>query len=66
MKKTNSTVVLNCQSRLVDNYLSKGLFIIEKDCTQLSIFLNDGELRIHVIDQLETDFSWKKRQQFPL
>ena len=28
MKKSNSTVILNCLSLLINNYLSKGLFII--------------------------------------
>ena len=31
VKKPNSTVILNFRSRLVNNYLSKGLYIIEKD-----------------------------------
>ena len=28
MLKSNSTVILNCRSRLINNYLSKGFFII--------------------------------------
>ena len=28
MKKENSTMILNCQSRLINNYLAKEFFII--------------------------------------
>ena len=55
MEKPDSTVILNCQSRLVNNYLAKVFFIIENNSKQLSIHLNDVKLRIHVIEQLETD-----------
>ena len=60
MKKQNSNVILNCQYRLVNNYLAKGLFIIEKESKQLSILPNDAKLKIYVIDQLEIYFVMAK------
>ena len=59
MEKINSIVILNFGSRFLNNYLEKGLFIIEKDSKQLSILKNDVKLKIHAIGQLETDFSWQ-------
>ena len=44
----------------MNNYLAKGLFIIEKDYSQLRILLNDVKLIIHAIDKLETDFVMAK------
>ena len=35
--KLNSTMVLNFQSRLINNYLSKGLYIIEQVSKQLNL-----------------------------
>ena len=52
MEKSNSTVVLNCRSNLINNYLSKRLFIIEQDSNKLSLILNDVILRINVVYQL--------------
>ena len=63
-EKPNSTVVLNWLSCLANNYLAKGLFIIENNSKQLSSFLNYAKLRIHAIEQIETDFVMKKTQQF--
>ena len=60
MEKPNSTVIFNCRSCLVDNYLEKGLFIIANNSNQLSSLPNDVKLIIHVIDQLETDFVMEK------
>ena len=65
-KKTNAIVLLNFLYSLVNNYLSKGLFIIENYSNQLNIIPNDVKLRIYVIDQLETYFIGKKTQQFTL
>ena len=56
MEKPNTIVILNLLYSLVNNYLVKGLFIIENDSKQLIILSNDVKLIIHVIDQLETDF----------
>ena len=53
MEKPNSTVILNCQSRLVNNYLEKGIIIIEKNSKQLISLLNDVKLIINEIDKLE-------------
>ena len=60
MEKLNSIFVLNFWSRLVNNYLAKGIFVIEKDSKYLSIIPNYVKLRIHVIDQLKTDFVMAK------
>ena len=65
MKKPNSTVILNCRFRMVDNYLSKVFYIIENYSKQLSMLSNDVKLMINVIDQLDTYFSWQKTKQFP-
>ena len=46
----------------MNNYLEKGLFIIEKDSKQSSMLPNDVKLGIHDIEQLETDFVVKKKQ----
>ena len=64
MDKPNLIVIFNCQSYLVNNYLEKGFFIIEKESNQLSILLDDVKLIIHVIDQLETYFVMKKNIGF--
>ena len=44
-------------------HLAKGFFIIEKDYKPLSILPNDLKLRIHAIDQLETDFVMAKNTE---
>ena len=44
----------------MNNYLEKELFIIENDYKKLSILPNDVKLKVHVIDQLETDFIMTK------
>ena len=62
MKKPNSTVILKCQSRLINNYLAKGFYIIEKDSNQLSFLPNDVKLRINVIYQLDTNFFMAKNK----
>ena len=46
----------------MNNYLAKGLFIIEHKYKQLISLLNDTKLRIHKIDKKETDFLWQKTQ----
>ena len=56
MKKTGSTVILNCQYRLVNNYLAKVFYIIEKYSNKLSMLPNNVKLGIYVIGQLETYF----------
>ena len=56
MKKTNSTVILVCQYRLVNYYLEKNNFIIEHKSKQLSSVTNDVKLRIHEVDKQETDY----------
>ena len=62
MKKPNSTVILNCRSRLVNNYLEKVFYIIENDSKQKSMIPNDMKLRINVIDQLDTYFVMAKNK----
>ena len=46
MEKPNSTVILNFQYRLVNNYLSKVLFIISNNSKNLSSLPNDVKLII--------------------
>ena len=57
-------MILTCQSRLVENYLAKIFYIIEKDSKQLSLLPNDVKLRINMINQMDTDFSWQKQSNF--
>ena len=40
-KKPNSTVILNCRSRLANNYLEKGFYIIEKESKLKRVLPND-------------------------
>ena len=62
IKEPNSTVILNCQYLTVNNYLAKGLFVIEKDSKQKSMLPNDVKLIINVIDQLDTYFFMAKNK----
>ena len=66
MKKPNSTVILNCRSRLVNNNLAKGFYIIEKDSKQKSMLPNDVKLIINMIYKMDKDFVIEKTEQFPL
>ena len=61
VNKPNSTVVLNVQSRLINNYLAKVFYIIENYSEQKSMLSNDMKLRINVTDWLDTDFSVAKK-----
>ena len=63
MDKPNSTVILNCRSRMVNKYLAKLFYVIENDSKQLSMLTNDVKLRINVIDQLDTDFVMKNNTE---
>ena len=56
MKEPNSTVILNCRSCMINNYLAKGFYIIEKDSNNLSFLPNDLKLIIILIHQMDTDF----------
>ena len=49
-------MILNCQSRLINNYLSKGLFIIDRISKKLKLIPNDVILRNNLVDQLKTDY----------
>ena len=62
MLKSNSTVILNCPSLLIINYLSKGFFIIEQGSKQLNLTPNDVRLRINLVDQLKTDYVMVKNE----
>ena len=55
MKKPNLTVILNLPTRLINNYLFKGLAIIEQNTKQLNLLSNYVKLIINVINQLDTD-----------
>ena len=49
-KNVNSTVILVCQSHLVNFHLSKGLVILEHNSKQLISDPNDTKLRTHEIN----------------
>ena len=48
MKKQNLNVILNCQTRLINKYLSKVL--------QFIFLTNDVKLKFNLINQLDTDY----------
>ena len=60
MKKPNSTVILNFRTHMINNYLEKGLYIIERGTKQLSLKPNDVILRINMNNQLDTYYVLKK------
>ena len=60
IEKQNEVFILNFRYRLINKYSAKGFFIIEKEYKQLNILPNDVKLKIHAIDQLETDFVMAK------
>ena len=62
MTKSNSTVTLNFRSRLINNYLSKGFFIIEQGSKQLNLIPNYVISRINLVDQLKTDYVMVKNE----
>ena len=62
MLKSNSTVILNWQSRLINNYLSKGFFVIYWGSRQLNLIPNDVILRINMVDQMKTDYVMVKNE----
>ena len=62
MKKQNSTVMLNCRTRLINNYLSKGSSVIEQGTNQLIFLPNDVRLRINMNNQLDTDYVMVKNK----
>ena len=64
MLKSNSTVILNFRSRMINNYLSKGLFIIDWSSKQLKLIPNDLILRINLVGKLKTYFVMVKTMHF--
>ena len=62
MKKPNSTVILNCRSRLISNHLSNGFYIIEKVSNKLNFLPNDVILRSNLNNQLDTYFVMAKKK----
>ena len=62
VKKQNSTVILTCQCRLINNCLAKLFYIIEKGTKQLSLLPNDVKLRTNLNNQLDTDFVTTKNK----
>ena len=50
----------------MNNYLEKGLYVIEKYSKQLSMLPNDVKLGINVIDSLDTDYFMGGKHQFLL
>ena len=49
-------MILNFRTRLIKNYLSKGLYVIEQKTNQLMLLPNDVKLIINMINQLDTDY----------
>ena len=62
MLKSNSTVILNFWSRLINNYFSKGFFIIDRGSKQLNLIPNDVRLRINLVDQLKIYYVMVKNE----
>ena len=62
MLESNSTVILKFRSRLINNYLSKGLFIIEQSPKQLNFISNDVILKINLVNQLKTHYVMVKNE----
>ena len=50
---------------MINMYLAKEFYIIEKESKQLSLIPNDFKLRINLINQMDTDFFMVKTKQFP-
>ena len=63
MKKQNSTMILNFRTHLINNDLSKGLYIIERGTKQLIFLPNDVRLIINLNNQLDTDSVMVKKNQ---
>ena len=55
-------MILNCQTHLINNYLSKGFYIIERGTNTLIFLPNDVRLRINLNNQLDTDYVMVKKQ----
>ena len=62
MKKPNSTMILNFRSRLINSYLEKGFYIIEKGSKQLIFLPNDVKFRINLNNQIDKDFFIAKKK----
>ena len=62
MKKPNSTLILNCQSHLINKYLSEGFSIIEQNTKQLSLLPNAVKSITNLIDQLKKDYVMVKNK----
>ena len=62
MLKYNSTVILNCQSRLINNYLLKVFFIIDQGSKNLNLIPNDVILRLNLVDQLKAGYFMVKNE----
>ena len=56
-------VILNCQTCLINNYLSKVFSIIEQNTNQLILLPNDAKSRINLTDQLDTDYVMVKNKE---
>ena len=55
-------MILNCLSRLINDYLSKVLFITEQVSKQLILIPNYVILRINLVYQLKTDYVMVKNE----
>ena len=55
-------MILNFRTRLINNYLSKGLYIIEQGTKQLSVIPNGVILRINLNNKFDTDYFMVKNK----
>ena len=62
MNKSNPTVILNFQTCLINNYLSKGFSIIEQNTKKLILLPNAVKLRINLTDKLDIDYAMVKNK----
>ena len=62
MKKQNSTMILNFRTDLINDDLSKGLYIIERGTKQLIFLPNDLRLIINLNNQLVKDHVMAKNK----
>ena len=55
-------MTLSCRTCLINNYLSKNIYIIERGTKQLSFILNDVILIINLNNQLDTYYVMVKNK----
>ena len=56
-------MILTCRSQLIENYLSKVFFIIEKGSNHSILISNDDRLIIILVDKLEIYYVMVKNEE---